>query len=1049
MIPHAQSRAPVAARGQRVAAVVVAIACGCGREEPPGASELGVARDPRTPFSGPGLQPPPASGELAPLFAPRPPAMPPEVARALQKRDPTADGWPCVARVDAAQVQLRRILEAHAAGWTPHSGAELSRSALLPEFPGLGVAAAAVPRVEVEAVAYDELGEGTLEVQFHVSLRRDFAGGEQRGRAELAVLSRDEAWRDWTGAFQLDYELRTLWRIDEKGHSLIEAQRTTPAARAPVATRPIFEERTRQAFAVDPAYEEELLRGPDAYYFHSDRLSGYDLICNHGLAVGDIDGDGWEDVYVCMAPGLPNRLYLRGPSGGVRDVAPALGVAYLDSTRSALILDLDGDGRRDLACAVGGVVLVHWNESQGLSQPTQLRGKSGEDIFSMAAADFDGDGDLDLFACRYSAQGVMQGFPTPYHDARNGAPNVLWRNEGERRFVDATAEAGMDTDNTRYSFAAAWEDFDDDGDPDLYVANDFGPNHYWVNEGGRFRDLARELGAEDMAAGMGVAVGDVDGDGDFDLYVSNMYAAEGLRSTSRAERFLAGRPAGILPLYARHARGNTLLVQRGEGRFEDRGTESGAARGGWAWGAQFLDADNDGDLDIYSPNGFAGRRVDATADEFFWRHVIQASPVDGAITQEYHDAWFAMQYLYFELGHGWNGEERNVLFLGDGKGAFVDASGISGADLHDDARALVAIDWDRDGFEDLLLKNRNAPRLRLLRNAGNPRGARAWTVVELSQPGTANVDAIGARVRVHTDAGSFVRGVRAGDGFLVQSPSRVHFGLGRAERIDAIEVRWPDGGSARFEGPFEPGSAWRIERGAATPTALAWKPPAGWADAPPRGEQALPGIAGRTVLFDKLPLAPLTLPAFAGGQRRVHDFAGRPLLVTLWSVSNAAARQQMEHFARRIDALDERGPLLVPLAIDKGAGLVEARRLCETLGLERDAGFVDGWTLSALEVLLLEVYHRPETNPVPTSLLIDRAGQLCVVYQGPVQVERVLADTEVLQQMDPRQGSCARLQRGRWFERPRRDLRTLEKVFTGLGYPEFAGYYAEFIAQGR
>ncbi|HVS18365.1 MAG TPA: CRTAC1 family protein, partial [Planctomycetota bacterium] len=787
-----------------IAAVLVA-ACG-SKDAPeqadvqpaPQAAEAATIRRPPPELTR--TSPPVVSGELRPLLAPRPPAMPPEVARALEHLDPARAGWTCVARVDAAERALRELLERRLAGGPGPADGEPPDAALLPEYPGRGVADAPRPQVEVEAVGYDEIGPGELEVECNVTLARRPAPASSARRAGAALRTRDGSWGELNLAFQLDYVLLTRWEDDGGRPRLVHAERRTAAAQAAVAESALFEERTRQAFGDDAAFDDEFLRGPDAYYFHSDRLSGFDLICNHGMAVGDLDGDGWEDLYVCMAPGLPNRLYLREPDGGVRDVAANLGVAYLDSTRSALILDLDGDGRRDLVCAVGSDLLVHWNEGATLSAPTVLRAPSGEDVFSMAAADYDGDGDLDIYACRYSSQGVMQGFPTPYHDARNGSPNLLWRNDGARTFEDVTAAVGLDEGNTRYSFAALWEDFDDDGDPDLYVANDFGSNHYWRNDGGRFTDVAREVGAEDMAAGMGLAVGDVDGDGDLDLYVSNMYAAAGLRSTSRAERFLAGRSADVLPLYRRHARGNTLLVNRGDGTWEDRSEASGAARAGWAWGALFLDVENDGDLDIYSPNGFASRRAPERADEYFWRHVIASSPVDGEITPQYHDAWSSMQYLYFELGHGWNGEEPNRLFLGDGRGSFHDASAISGADLPDDARSLIVLDWDRDGFQDLLVKNRNAPRLRLLRNRGHDAGARSWLVVEVAQPGSANLDAIGARVRVETDRGSLVRSVTAGDGFLVQSSCRMHFGLGHGASVLAIEVRWPDGARSRHEG---------------------------------------------------------------------------------------------------------------------------------------------------------------------------------------------------------------------------------------------------------
>jgi len=248
-------------------------------------------------------------------------------------------------------------------------------------------------------------------------------------------------------------------------------------------------------------------------------------------------------------------------------------------------------------------VALCWNDGRGAFETTRVRGVGREEIYSMVAADADGDGLLDLYACRYVA-GLMAAVPVPYHDATNGAPNIFWRNDGGREFHVATEEFGFDHDNDRFSLAAVWEDLDDDGDADLYVVNDFGRNCLYLNEGGRFRNVAAERGAEDLSAGMGVSVADADGDGDLDIYVTNMFSSAGRRIATQDDRFMEGGKQELHDSYERHARGNSLLLNEGGANFRDATVASHASTGLWGWGSMFFELDNDGLPDIYAPNGF-------------------------------------------------------------------------------------------------------------------------------------------------------------------------------------------------------------------------------------------------------------------------------------------------------------------------------------------------------------------------------------------------------------------------------------------------------------
>jgi hypothetical protein len=276
-------------------------------------------------------------------------------------------------------------------------------------------------------------------------------------------------------------------------------------------------------------------------------------------------------------------------------------VDWLNESRAALFVDLDNDGHQDLLISTMRGILVLRGDGAGRFAPAgELPTTEG---YSLAATDYDGDRLLDVYVCNYVQTSGGGTLPSPYHDANNGTPNVLYRNLGGLRFEDVTERVGLDENNRRYSFAASWVDYDEDGDVDLYVANDFGRNNLYRNEDGQFRDVAGSAGVEDMAAGMGVSWGDFDLDGDLDLYVSNMFSSAGRRVTYQ-RRFEPEGGSAVRGALQRHARGNSLFASRGDGSFEDVTVSAEVFMGRWAWGAQFVDLNNDGMEDLYVPNGF-------------------------------------------------------------------------------------------------------------------------------------------------------------------------------------------------------------------------------------------------------------------------------------------------------------------------------------------------------------------------------------------------------------------------------------------------------------
>lgn len=367
-----------------------------------------------------------------------------------------------------------------------------------------------------------------------------------------------------------------------------------------------FVDCTASAVGLSELIDRQLIHGRDHWYDNLESGIGVEGRGN-GIAIADANGDGLEDIYLCQPAALPNRLLLRQPDGSLRDASAETGLDWLDSTRGALFIDLDNDGDQDLVMAQSTQLLMHENDGGGVFK---LRAEMAFNslLFSLNAIDYDSDGDLDLYTCGYTSAGQVRpddifASPVPYHDANNGSPNALLRNDGSWQFSDVTLESGLNANNLRFSLASAWQDYDGDGDPDLYVANDFGRNNLYRNDSGTFTDVAATAGVEDIGPGMSAAWGDANNDGHPDLYVSNMFSSAGSRITGQ-KAFKAGASAEDLAGFKRHARGNSLFINRGDGTFEDSAIESGTVMGRWAWGSLFADFNNDGWRDLYVANGF-------------------------------------------------------------------------------------------------------------------------------------------------------------------------------------------------------------------------------------------------------------------------------------------------------------------------------------------------------------------------------------------------------------------------------------------------------------
>jgi hypothetical protein len=484
---------------------------------------------------------------------------------------------------------------------------------------------------------------------------------------------------------------------------------------------------------------------------------------NAGVAIGDFDGDGDMDIYFLTSErGFPNELYRNDGNFTFVEVGEASGVARVNqdiASMDAIFVDVDNDGDQDLFIAgYGGNKLLindgagHFTEAPATAGITQK-----DNAAAVIAFDLDNDGRLDFMVGNYFDSVDLWNIPTTtilpssFERARNGGPKRFYHNNGNGTFSEIAKRVGLD--DTGWTLALGAGDLDGDGDLDVYVANDYGEDVLYRNNGdGTMTNVTRQATGGDFAAGMNVEMGDIDGDGDLDIYVTNV--------TNEAIR-----------------QGNMLWVNEGDLVFVDKAKETGTWDGGWGWGAKFLDFDNDGDLDIYTVNGY-----------------VSAGPIDlfrsskGLYRQLTAEDTSDLRQWPDMRGYSMSGFEHKRLFRNDG-GKFREVAKENGVDSILDGRGVAIADLDGDGNEDMVVTNSGGPPL-VYRNRGV--GHRSWLEVELVGT-TSNRDAIGARIEVVSGGKLQVREVDGGNGFSGKSSRIMHIGLGDREHVEELRIRWPSG----------------------------------------------------------------------------------------------------------------------------------------------------------------------------------------------------------------------------------------------------------------
>jgi hypothetical protein len=509
-----------------------------------------------------------------------------------------------------------------------------------------------------------------------------------------------------------------------------------------------------------------------------------------GVSIVDYDRDGWADIYVTNSgEGSKNALYHNLKDGSFKDVAAEMGIADVNQPGTGVSMgavwgDYDNDGYEDLFLYKWGrPELFHNDGAQRFTRVTD-KAKLPPWVNANTAIwfDYDRDGRLDLFLGGYYSEDVdlwhlktTKMMPESFEYARNGGRKYLFHNLGDGLFEEVSEKLGIDT--RRWALAAAAADLHGTGYPDLFIANDYGISELFFNDGKRFREVGKQTGVGFAPkSGMNATVADVLNNGKYSIYVSNI------------------SEDGVL------IQGNNLWVPRdgsaGDSlKFDNLARAMDIEIGGWSFGAQFGDLNNDGTQDLYLVNGY----ISADRNTNYW---YDFSKIAGGNSTIISDAaqWPSMD------GRSLSGYQQKRVWLNDGTGKFVNVAQAVGVGDVNDGRAVAMVDlWNR-GVLDVVVVNQRGPLL-IYKNTVAPENK--WIDFELE--GTAsNRTAIGAEVRVFWDGRQQVQQVTGGNGFCSQNQRRLHFGLGIDPHVDKAEIRWPSGKTQVLNSP-SPGQVVKLK----------------------------------------------------------------------------------------------------------------------------------------------------------------------------------------------------------------------------------------------
>ena len=566
----------------------------------------------------------------------------------------------------------------------------------------------------------------------------------------------------------------------------------------PVLLRRLSAERQKSLITADArsalnrygVYFEEVSKSVGVNFVHQAPTLDHKLdhimpqVASMGAAVSivDFDRDGWPDIYATNSgEGSKNALYRNQQDGTFKDVAGEVGLADVNQMPTGVSMgavwgDYDNDGFEDVFLYKWGKPELFHNE--GGKTFTRVTDKVNFPAWVNANTaiwfDYDADGKLDLFLGGYYPDNVdlwhlknTRMMPESFEYAQNGGRKYLFHNLGNGSFEEVSQKLGIDTH--RWALAAIAADLRGTGHPDLFIANDYGISELYFNDGKQFREVGKQAGVGfSPKSGMNATVGDVLNTGRYSIYVSNI------------------SEEGVL------IQGNNLWMPK-EGTSGDSLQYDNLARdmdveiGGWSFGAQFGDLNNDGHLDLYLVNGY----VSADRAKNYWYDFSKITGGNSAIISDAAN-WPAME------GRSLSGYQQKRVWLNDGSGKFVNvATAVGAGDIYD-GRSVALVDlWNR-GVLDVVVANQKGPLL-VYKNTVAPDNK--WIDFEL-EGSSSNRSAIGAQVKVFWNGKQQVQTVMGGSGFCAQNERRLHFGLGKNPQVQKVEIRWPSGRSQTIDNPI-------------------------------------------------------------------------------------------------------------------------------------------------------------------------------------------------------------------------------------------------------
>ena len=516
------------------------------------------------------------------------------------------------------------------------------------------------------------------------------------------------------------------------------------------------------------------------------------------LIVYDLDGDGFSEIILAAK----NLVYRRRARDRYQPEVLCRHEPGLIST--ALIADFDGDGTADFLCArLDGLVLFNGSRRGSFDEPGRVVWTAPEDLqrpMVLTCGDMDHDGDLDVFLAQYRVPYDDGNMPVPDHDANDGYPAYLLRNDGHGNFSDATASAGLEKKRRRRSYASSFVDLNEDGHPDLVVISDFAGVDLYRNDGhGHFIDVTRQWVAQSKAFGMAHALADFNADGRLDLFMVGMTSP----TANRLNHLGLWRSETLLeqPLRGQMTFGNRLYLASHAGGFEQTSLGDSIARSGWSWGCSAFDFDNDGFSDVYIANGMETSGSVRDYESEYWLHDRYVGTSTGNSA-----AYFYLKGKVTRMrgrGESYGGYERNRLYLNQGAKSFLETGHLMGVALEQDSRGVVDDDLDGDGRVDLLVTGFETwpgtkQTLRIYQNNLEQRGN--WIGFRFREEG-AGKSPVDAQVKLRHAGGTLVRALVTGDSYRSQHANTVHFGLGKTTRVESVEIRWANGETLTLQDP--------------------------------------------------------------------------------------------------------------------------------------------------------------------------------------------------------------------------------------------------------